>query len=174
VLFKSRHYIFLKKTQSVTDQKKQSRQKHHVREREKTANAARLQKLRAESVQYRDNEKSRRKQDRTDPEYQEVEKCQLRRKRQHDLYYQQAEETRAKNRRLQIQMPVEELICKFHAAVECGPVYVCSSCDQLWYRYSVKKQQVCMQAIYLVFIQHRWVPSVKATQKGYIIHVINT
>jgi hypothetical protein len=68
-----------------------------------------------------------------------VEKCRLHRKRQHDLCYQQAEETRAKNRRLQSQIPVEELISNFHAAVECGPVYVCSSCDQLWYRYSVRK-----------------------------------
>jgi hypothetical protein len=66
--------IYSKTTQSVTERKKQSRHKPHVREREKTANAARLQKLRAESVQYRDNEKSCRKQDRTDPKYQQAEK----------------------------------------------------------------------------------------------------
>ena len=29
------------------------------------------------------------------------------------------------------------LIKKFHAAVSRGPMYICTCCDQLWYKHSV-------------------------------------
>ncbi len=33
--------------------------------------------------------------------------------------------------------PSEDMISKFHRIVNNGPVYVCSCCDQLWYKHSV-------------------------------------
>ena len=32
---------------------------------------------------------------------------------------------------------IELLICKFHEIVSQGPLYICTCCDQLWYKYSV-------------------------------------
>ena len=34
-------------------------------------------------------------------------------------------------------LTLEQLINDFHNAVSNGPVYICTCCDQLWYRYSV-------------------------------------
>jgi hypothetical protein len=44
------------------------------------------------------------------------------------------------------------LIRQFHQTVACGPTYVCSSCDQLLYRHSVKKQSVCELNSHLLFM----------------------
>ena len=33
------------------------------------------------------------------------------------------------------------LIKKFHAAVSRGPMYICTCCDQLWYKHSVISAQ---------------------------------
>ena len=35
-----------------------------------------------------------------------------------------------------------DLICEFHAAVKTGPVFVCTSCDQLMYKHSVQKASI--------------------------------
>lgn len=32
---------------------------------------------------------------------------------------------------------VTNMISKFHKSVDQGPLYVCTCCDQLWYRHSV-------------------------------------
>ena len=32
---------------------------------------------------------------------------------------------------------MEGLVSKFHAIVSDGPMYVCTCCDQLWYKHSV-------------------------------------
>jgi hypothetical protein len=32
---------------------------------------------------------------------------------------------------------VSQLIHKFHKSVSTGPLYICSCCDQLWYKHSV-------------------------------------
>ena len=32
---------------------------------------------------------------------------------------------------------VADEVRKFHAAVSEGPIYICSCCDQLWYKHSV-------------------------------------
>ena len=32
---------------------------------------------------------------------------------------------------------LEQLLTKFHNAVSNGPVYICTCCDQLWYKHSV-------------------------------------
>lgn len=34
---------------------------------------------------------------------------------------------------------IEYYICKFHELVSQGPVYICTCCDQLWYKHSVLK-----------------------------------
>ena len=41
------------------------------------------------------------------------------------------------NENQQYQKSVENLISKFHSIVSSGPVYICSCCDQLWYKHSV-------------------------------------
>lgn len=33
---------------------------------------------------------------------------------------------------------IQDFIYKFHNIVSQGPMYICSCCDQLWYRHSVK------------------------------------
>ena len=36
-----------------------------------------------------------------------------------------------------IQLSVSQLISKFHKSVSTGPLYICSCCEQLWYKHSV-------------------------------------
>lgn len=31
------------------------------------------------------------------------------------------------------------MVAKFHKNISCGPEYICTCCDQLWYRTSVRK-----------------------------------
>ena len=33
--------------------------------------------------------------------------------------------------------PLQNLIAKFHDVVSQGPLYICTCCDQLWYKHSV-------------------------------------
>jgi hypothetical protein len=33
--------------------------------------------------------------------------------------------------------PLQSLISKFHDVVSQGPLYICTCCDQLWYKHSV-------------------------------------
>ena len=78
------------------------------------------------------------KKRRSDPSYLQSEtehglKC------RHDSAFRQSEQARGKKRRHEItNVTVDDLIKQFHSAVECGPMYVCSSCDQLFYKHSVK------------------------------------
>ena len=41
-----------------------------------------------------------------------------------------------KQKRLELE-PVQSLMSKFHDDVSQGPLYICTCCDQLWYRHSV-------------------------------------
>ena len=34
-------------------------------------------------------------------------------------------------------IPISQLIDKFHKSISTGPLYVCSCCEQLWYKHSV-------------------------------------
>ena len=38
------------------------------------------------------------------------------------------------------------LICKFHEIVFQGPLYICTCCDQLWYKHSVLHADKLMQS----------------------------
>ena len=41
------------------------------------------------------------------------------------------------NENQQYKKSLENLISKFHSIVSSGPIYICSCCDQLWYKHSV-------------------------------------
>src|SRR5664279_801439 len=96
---------------TAAERKKVSRQNTDLRQAGKLTTARRERKKRAEN-----------------PEYRETEKI--------------ATAAREKQRRHQHQQglgqTVDTLISDFHLTVAEGPIYICSSCDQLFYKHSVK------------------------------------
>ena len=68
-------------------------------------------------------------------------------KRQKSKQSRQNESAKSKTRRLSKKQSylkhkrssksVSELITKFHTAVSEGPMYICTCCNQLWYKHSV-------------------------------------
>ena len=64
-------------------------------------------------------------------------------RRQDSDYRQQEQLNKTARRHLQHDChTVSDLICQFHAAVETGPVFICTSCDQLMYKHSVEKATI--------------------------------
>ncbi|CAG2216944.1 unnamed protein product [Mytilus edulis] len=49
------------------------------------------------------------------------------------------ETTCRKQKRLSVSSNITNVIEKFHSTVNNGPIYVCTSCQQLWYKHSVRK-----------------------------------
>ena len=91
-----------------------------------------------QNVAYQQSEKARLKGKRSDVLYQQSEKDRGIKRKQDDTF-RQCEQARAKKRRKEVSpTTVDDLIKQFHATVECAPMHVCGSCDQLFYRHSVK------------------------------------
>ena len=71
---------------------------------------------------------------------------------------------------------LDELISQFHEKVSRGPVYVCSCCDQLWYRHSVScisnMQEKVSCSIIEIYLQ-RGAKSVQMAGNGYAIHIFH-
>ncbi len=81
----------------------------------------------------------------------ESEECRKRRLKAHSLCQKQyiaGQSSERRNQRLRVQCeyyhhsrpkakPLSDVISLFHNLVSKGPLYVCSCCDQLWYRHSV-------------------------------------
>jgi len=133
-----------------TARRKQRRQDTDVKQQEQTANTAR-RKQRRQDTDVRQHEQTaniaRRKQRRqdTDVKQQEQTADTARRKgrRQNAEYRQQEQISDTARKRLQHDCHrVEDLIHQFHTAVETGPVFVCTSCDQLMYKHSVQKASI--------------------------------
>src|SRR5664279_258441 len=140
---------------TAAERKQVSRQNTDLRQAEKLTTARRERKKRAENPEYREAEKiatgSRNKKRRTEnPEFREAEKtataARKSTRRAQDPEYREAEKiataAREKQRRHQHQQglgqTVDTLISDFHPTVAEGPIYICSSCDQLFYKHSVK------------------------------------
>ena len=136
---------------TAAQRKRDSRQKNTVLgQREQSLDTARRKRRRQYTEvqqQERTADTARRKQRRqdTDVKQQEQTADTARRKgrRQNAEYRQQEQISDTARKRLQHDCHrVEDLIHQFHTAVETGPVFVCTSCDQLMYKHSVQKASI--------------------------------
>ena len=76
----------------------------------------------------------------------------------------------------QLTMSMSEAIDLFHNSINTGPEYVCTCCDQLWYRSSVTKCNPTMYKLcskkYLIYALLG--KKVLITLNGYALHATQT
>ena len=125
-----------------TTRRKTRRQDSDVRQGEQSHDTAR-RKTRRQDSDVRQEEQSRnttrRKTRRQDSDFRRKEQLhntRRRKTRREDLTYRQQE---AEQRRQHGCSTTAQLVSYFHQLVSSGPVYICTSCDQLLYKHSVKK-----------------------------------
>ena len=83
--------------------------------------------------EFRDHEKEQMQEKRKSQEFRDHEKEQMQEKRKYESFRRR--ENLMKRRR---EFSFLNMIQEFHKSVEEGPLYVCTCCDQLWYRESVR------------------------------------
>ena len=67
----------------------------------------------------------------------------------------------------------------FHKNISVGPEYICTCCDQLWYRSSVTECNVslyksCSKEILNIYICFTGLKSIDNTEWIYVVHVTQT
>ncbi|CAG2257671.1 unnamed protein product [Mytilus edulis] len=90
-----------------------------------------------------ERETKTRQDKRLDPLYKEGRETKTRQDKRLDPLYKEGETKREttcrKQKRLSVSSNITNVIEKFHSTVNNGPIYVCTSCQQLWYKHSVRK-----------------------------------
>jgi hypothetical protein len=116
-------------------------EKENISKRKKMQDSKQLEKERLSKQQTRTNpeqlekEKLAKRKKRQDPEQLVKEKLDQREKRRQDSEQLQMETEQKAS------VTTEEMIHNFHQTVQEGPIYICTCCDQLWYRHSVRLAQ---------------------------------
>ena len=129
-----------------TPQRKTQRKLNDVRQREQSLDTARRKtKRQDDNVRQREQslDTARRKRCRQDDDVRQREQSlnTTRRKRQRqnsDVRQQEQAANTARKQHLRDSTSLSSLIHRFHSIVARGPVYICTSCDQLLYKHSVQ------------------------------------
>jgi len=127
--------------QTATERKRASRMNVFLRHSEQTDNTKR-RKLRRKDSDYRQQEQTsntiKRKSHRQDFEFRQQEQSSdssRRKSRRLDSEYRQHELTTQREHNCGNTV---QLVSRFRQLIQSGPIYVCTSCDQLFYKHSVQ------------------------------------
>jgi len=128
-------------SKTAAERKRASRENAEYRESEQMLNSTR-RKSRRQDCEYRQQEQTedtrRRKTSRQDCEYRQQEQTEdtsRRKTRRVDPTYRQEERTQRREHNC---TTTAQLVCYFRQLIASGPVYICTACDQLFYKHSVK------------------------------------